>query len=212
MTWKYQWAVLLLPLLAACVNSTTATPTVAVTAVVSPAITPIATGASLPMNGSPSVPATPTSAVTPTVSRNPTPTPRVVDPLIQDFILELNDQGVPTRLMGRMFASDNCMIEYDSVLHGSNSGKGIEFGFGNRFDLYPFESEQLATEVASKIPPDAECRGGSRMMDSVYESPYFQCGALIAFIQIPDTRLQSTFEELCGPPFAQTVVRFPAIN
>jgi hypothetical protein len=158
--------------------------------------------------------ATSTSLPDPTATQgpNPTPIPRVIAPAVQGFISILNSQGVPTRLTERMFADDNCMFEYESVLHGYNSGRGIEFGFGDRFDLYPFESEQFASAIASKIPPDAECRGGSRHVDSVYELPYFQCGELIAFVLSPNENLQSTFEDLCGPPFARKVARFPARN
>ena len=142
----------------------------------------------------------------------PTPEPRIINPVAQEIISELNERGYPTRLTGRMFASDNCMYKYESDLHGYNAGPGIEFGFGERFDLYPFDSEILATEAANKIPPDGECRGDRITRDYVNASPYFQCGALIAYVQSPDEQLQEAFLELCGPPFAVTVARFPSLR
>jgi len=154
----------------------------------------------------------PSPTVAPNVTESSTPSPRVANPFVQDFISKLNARGVTTRLTGRIFADSNCMFEHESVLHGYNSGRGIEFGFGDRFDLYPFADERSASDVASKIPPDAECRGGSRIVDWVCELPYYQCGELIAFVQSSNENLQSTFEDLCGPPFARTVARFPAPN
>ena len=56
---------------------------------------------------------------------------------------------------------------------------------------------------------DAEGLNNNFVIDWNAELPYFQCGDLIAFIQSDDDDLSAVFEELCGPPFAQTVNRFP---
>jgi hypothetical protein len=85
----------------------------------------------------------------------------------------------------------------------------VKWGYGVQVDLHPFGDEQTANAIAKQIPPDASCSGSA---DFVVELPYFQCGSVIAFVNQPNEQLQSTFEELCGPPFARTVTRFPAPN
>ena len=87
------------------------------------------------------------------------------------------------------------------TLHAYIAGQGVKWGYGDRIDLYPFEDEQTASDIAGDIPPDASCSGSA---DFVVELPYFQCGSVIAFVNQPNEQLQTTFEELCGPPFART--------
>ena len=186
MRWRYRWAVLLVPLLAACVNSGAPAPTVTVTPTVAIVISPIATITSI------SVPAS-------TTSPNPLPTGRIVDPLIQDFISQLNERGFETRLMARTVSHVNCLSTEDSVLYGYIAGAGVKFGYGEVFDLWHFGSEQSANTIANRVQ-----QRGCSTPDWSYELPFFQCGAVIAFANNPDTALQTAFEELCGRPFAWT--------
>lgn len=194
MRWRYKWAALLLPLLAACANSTAATPAAVGTPVGSAVIPPTVTATSIPLNVSPSTP-----TVTPTVSINPTPTTRVVDPLVQDFVSQLNDLGVQSRLTARSSSYAGCLNADTIGFYGYIAGNGVKYGYGEIFDLRPFGDEQSASAFAGEI----KYRGCSGP-DWIYELPYFQCGAVIAFVQSTDEDLQTNFEELCGPPFART--------
>ena len=199
----YLWAGFLVPLTLACASGreipATAFPmpigTETLTSKSTSALAPTATALAL---------TTTTPTPTPTRTPSPTPTPREIDPLVQELIAGLNNQDIQTRQTGRVFSDETCMYEHESVLHSFIFGNGVRFGIGQRFDLYPFEDEQAASAIASNIPPDAECRGGSKVVDWVAELPYFQCGALIAFVQSADEGLSKAFEELCGPPFART--------
>jgi len=116
--------------------------------------------------------------------------------VVNDFIERLDAEGVPTTRSTLTTSVEVCLDEYEASLRVFYTTIFL------RIDLYAFADELAATAVRNKIPPDADCTGGGPAW--VAEIPYFQCGAVIAFLQTPDAGLSETFEELCGPPFART--------
>ncbi len=128
---------------------------------------------------------------------------RPVHPVVGEFLTELDARGVSTTRSQVSSTGEICLGGYRSALHVFHA-EPFE-----RIDLYGFDDETAASAVADEIPPDAECRNTNVVIDWNDELPYFQCGALIAFIQSGDDDLAAVFEQLCGPPFAETVNRFP---
>lgn len=126
-----------------------------------------------------------------------------VPPSTSEFLTELDAHGFSTTRSRVGTTGEACLGEYRPAL---NVFYAESF---RRIDLYAFEDETAASAVADEIPPDAECLNNNFVIDWNAELPYFQCGDLIAFIQSDDDDLSAVFEELCGPPFAQTVNRFP---
>ena len=113
MKWRYWWAALLTPLLVACVSSISATPTAVVTPTASDVISPTATATDITL---------PTPAVVLTFKPTSSLT-RVVDPSVQNFVSQLNDLCVQTRLKSSPYAG--CIGGYYVYIAGSGHPAAI---------------------------------------------------------------------------------------
>ena len=131
---------------------------------------------------------------------------RPLDQQVSNFVTELDVHGISTERSKVSATGEACLGRYQSDLHVFHAPPF------ERIDFYSFSDESLAIAASDEIPADADCHDDGVVIDWSEEFPYFRCGALIAFIQSPDDGLQSAFEELCGPPFAVTVARFPAVR
>ena len=189
MKWRYRWTALLIPLLAACASLIPVTSTAVVPPTAPDLIRPTATATAITLQ---------TPTVVPTVKPTSSFT-RIVDPSVPDFVSQLSDLGVQTRLTGRA-PWHSCLITADrSEFYRYIAGIGVKWGYGEEFDLRPFGDEESAIAFVSGIR--------LRNCSSYHwadEFPYFRCGSVTVFLESSDQDLQNNFEELCGRPIGHT--------